>query len=64
MNSDYAHGFGGRFGVQEDRMDKSAHKFEEEQNIVSTNYERTTPEVDGSYTNFFFHSLVNNDFVI
>lgn len=40
-------GFGGKFGVQSDRMDKSAHKFEEKQESIGTNYQRTKPDVQG-----------------
>lgn len=41
-------GFGGKFGVQSDRMDKSAHKFEEKQESIGTNYQRTKPDIQGS----------------
>ena len=38
-------GFGGKFGVQTDRKDKSALSYDEEQDKIGTNYERTRPVV-------------------
>ena len=38
-------GFGGKFGVQTDRKDKSALTYDEEQDKIGTNYERTRPVV-------------------
>ena len=37
-------GFGGKFGVQSDRVDKTALSYEEEPEKVGTNYEKTRPE--------------------
>ena len=43
--SDYKTGFGGKFGVQKDRVDKSAVKtYEETGEKVGTNYEKTRPD--------------------
>jgi len=42
--TDYAKGFGGKFGVQSDRVDKTAHTYEEEPERVGTNYEKYRPE--------------------
>lgn len=50
----YLQGFGGKFGVQSDRMDKSAHKFEEKQDGVGTNYQKTKPDVQGSASMLFW----------
>ncbi len=44
LQTDYAKGFGGKFGVQSDRVDKTAHTYEEEPEKVGTNYEKTRPE--------------------
>jgi hypothetical protein len=37
-------GFGGKFGVQKDRVDKNAHSFEEQPEQVGTNYEKVKPD--------------------
>lgn len=37
-------GFGGKFGVEKDRQDKSAHGFDEGGERVGTNYKPTKPE--------------------
>merc|ERR1711935_443428 len=42
---DYAKGFGGKFGVQTDRKDKSALSYDDQPEKIGTNYERTRPEV-------------------
>jgi hypothetical protein len=44
LQTDYAKGFGGKFGVQSDRVDKTAHTYEEEPERVGTNYEKYRPE--------------------
>ena len=42
---DYKTGFGGKFGVQKDRVDKSAVKsYEETGEKIGTNYEKTRPD--------------------
>lgn len=38
-------GFGGKFGVQSDRMDKSALGFQENPEKVGTNYTKTKPDI-------------------
>ena len=48
---DYKAGFGGKFGIQKDRVDKSAVKsYEETNEKVGTNYEKTRP--DGKFKHF------------
>ena len=43
--SDYKTGFGGKFGLQKDRVDKSAVKsYDEESEKIGTNYEKTRPD--------------------
>ena len=43
--SDYKAGFGGKFGLQKDRVDKSAVKsYDEESEKIGTNYEKTRPD--------------------
>lgn len=37
-------GFGGKFGVEKDRVDKSAHGFTEAEK-VGTNYVKSKPEI-------------------
>lgn len=44
---DYSDGFGGKFGVQKDRMDKCAVGFQE-QSKVGTNYAKTKPDISGA----------------
>jgi cortactin len=41
--TDYTKGFGGKFGVQNDRVDRSAHSYDEQVEPVGTAYERTRP---------------------
>lgn len=41
-------GFGGKFGVQTDRVDKSAHDFDEQPERVGTNYEKSRPDIGES----------------
>jgi hypothetical protein len=41
----FVQGFGGRFGVQSDRVDKSAHDFNEQPERVGTNYEKPKPDI-------------------
>lgn len=38
-------GFGGKFGVQTDRMDKSAVSFKEQTEAVGTNYTKAKPDI-------------------
>lgn len=38
-------GFGGRFGVQNDRMDKSALSFKENTEKPGTNYTKVKPDI-------------------
>jgi hypothetical protein len=38
-------GFGGKFGVQTDRVDRSAHDFNEQPERVGTNYEKSRPDI-------------------
>lgn len=38
-------GFGGKFGVQNDRMDKSAISFKENPEQIGTNYTKTKPDI-------------------
>lgn len=38
-------GFGGKFGVQNDRMDKSALTFQENPDITGTNYTKVKPDI-------------------
>jgi hypothetical protein len=40
----FLQGFGGKFGVQSDRVDKSAHDFSEQPERIGTNYEK--PKLD------------------
>lgn len=42
-------GFGGKFGVQSDRMDKSALTFAENTEKTGTNYTKTKPDIGMSY---------------
>lgn len=41
-------GFGGQFGVQKDRMDKSALTFQENPDKTGTNYTKVKPDI-GKY---------------
>ena len=42
---DYKAGFGGKFGIQKDRVDKSAiASYDEQKDRIGTNYERTRPD--------------------
>lgn len=41
----FLQGFGGKFGVQRDRVDKSAHDFNEQPERVGTNYEKLKPDI-------------------
>lgn len=41
----FLQGFGGKFGVQRDRVDKSAHDFNEQPEKVGTNYEKLKPDI-------------------
>ena len=42
---DYKTGFGGKFGIQKDRVDKTAVKsYDETNEKVGTNYEKTRPD--------------------
>lgn len=43
--TDHKIGFGGKFGVQTDRMDKSAVTFNDEPSRVGTNYSKTKPDI-------------------
>ncbi len=40
----FVYRFGGEYGVQTDRQDRSAHTWEEQQDRVGTNYIKTKPE--------------------
>lgn len=42
-------GFGGKFGVQNDRMDKSAIGFESNPEKIGTNYTKTKPDIGEYY---------------
>lgn len=44
-------GFGGKFGVQNDRMDKSALNFSENSDKTGTNYTKVKPDI-GKYMTF------------
>lgn len=47
----YLQGFGGKFGVQNDRMDKSAISFQENPEQIGTNYTKTKPDIgNGSHS--------------
>lgn len=41
----FKQGFGGKFGVQKDRMDKSAIGFQENPDKIGTNYTKTKPDI-------------------
>lgn len=41
----YLQGFGGKFGVQNDRMDRSAVGFQENPDKIGTNYTKTKPDI-------------------
>lgn len=43
--TDHKIGFGGKFGVQTDRMDKSAVTFNEQPTKVGTTYTKTKPDI-------------------
>lgn len=43
--TDHKVGFGGKFGVQTDRMDKSAVTFNEEPSKVGTTYTKVKPDI-------------------
>lgn len=46
---DHKKGFGGKFGVQTDRMDKSAVAFDDDANIkVGTAYSKVKPDIGGA----------------
>lgn len=47
-------GFGGKFGVQNDRMDKSALTFQENPEKPGTNYTKVKPDIGEFYSIFFF----------
>lgn len=44
----FTQGFGGKFGVQNDRMDKSAIGFESNPEKIGTNYTKTKPDIGTS----------------
>lgn len=44
-NAGFSKGFGGKFGVQNDRMDKSAVSFQENPEQIGTNYTKTRPDI-------------------
>lgn len=44
----FLQGFGGKFGVQSDRVDRSAHDFNEQPERVGTNYEKLKPDIGES----------------
>lgn len=46
--TDHKIGFGGKFGVQTDRMDKSASSFNEEPDKVGTVYTKPKPDIAGA----------------
>ena len=41
--TDYAKGFGGKFGVAENKQDAAAHSYTEQTEAVGTNYQKTRP---------------------
>jgi len=43
--TDHSKGFGGKFGVQTDRVDRSAHDFNEQPERVGTKYEKSRPDI-------------------
>lgn len=43
--TDHKIGFGGKFGIQSDRMDKSASSFNEEPESVGTTYTKVKPDI-------------------
>jgi cortactin len=45
---DYSQGFGGKYGVQKDRMDKSAVGFQEQPEKIGTNYSKVKPDISGA----------------
>lgn len=45
FSPDRVKGFGGKFGVQNDRMDKSAVGFQENPDRIGTNYTKTKPDI-------------------
>lgn len=58
FNENWFQGFGGKFGVQTDRVDKSAHMFDETEK-VSPAYTKVKPDI-GKQTNWFFiNDIVN-----
>lgn len=52
--NDIFQGFGGKFGVQSDRMDKSALTFAENTDKPGTNYTKVKPDI-GKYCLEFDH---------
>lgn len=44
----FTQGFGGKFGVQNDRMDRSAVGFQENPDKIGTNYTKTKPDIGGA----------------
>ena len=70
---DYKDGFGGKFGIQKDRVDKSAvASYEESNDKIGTNYEKTRPEgklmSPHKTSSFLYHILsiylISNDIII
>ena len=55
--ADYSQGFGGKFGVQSDRMDKTAHTFTEQPTPVGSSYKPTKPDLDGN--NIAMNSIIS-----
>lgn len=48
INAVSSKGFGGKFGVQNDRMDKSAVTFQENPERTGTNYTKVKPDIGKS----------------
>lgn len=44
-------GFGGKFGIEKDRIDKSAYDFSEEPKPVGTQYQKEKPQIGKYFTN-------------
>lgn len=44
-SADHKKGFGGKFGVESDRFDKSAVGFQDQGGKIGTNYLKTKPDI-------------------
>jgi len=60
LQVDHKKGFGGKFGVESDRVDRTAAGYAESGGQpVGTNYQRTRPEPSSQVTFCYFHTLTH-----